>query len=161
MADNICSEDAFTAISFKDSNENFSAKAKPLPIVAGWTPCLTSCHALRSISAHITTVDVVPSLATRSWVEDALIIIFAAGCSTLADSKTVTPSLVTKVPPLSSTSSLSKPFGPSVERTAPASAIAACTFFRKASRPLVLSVDWRMVSSAIVLPTRLPTLKLL
>ena len=120
----------------------------------GCTPCRTNCHAFLSISAQITTVVVVPSLATRSWVDDALIIIFATGCSTFAVSRTVTPSFVTRVSPVSSTSNLSRPFGPSVERTAPANAMAACTFLRKASRPLVLSVDSRMVSSAIDSATR-------
>ena len=159
IADRICSSVASMASSSKALSAKSSAKAKPLAIVAGCTPWRTSCQAFRSISAQITTVDVVPSRATLSCVEEVLITIFATGCSTRAVSRTVTPSLVTNVLPSSSTNNLSRPFGPSVDLTAPASAIAACTFLRNASRPLVLSVDSRIVSSAIDLANSQPTLK--
>ncbi len=154
IADSICSVFALMANSSNADRAKFSANANPLAMIAGCTPCLTNCQAFLNISAQITTVVVVPSLATLSCVDEALIIILATGCSTLAVSSTVTPSLVTRVSPWSSTNNLSRPFGPRVERIAPARAIAAWTFLRNASRPLVLSVDSRMVSSAIDLATR-------
>ena len=98
------------------------------------------------------TVLVVPSLAILSWVEEVLIIILATGCSTLAVSRTVTPSLVTSVRPSSSISNLSKPFGPRVDLIASASAIAAWIFFCKASRPVERVVSLRIGASLMLRP---------
>ena len=58
-------------------------------------PDLTSSKAFCNISAIKITVVVVPSLAERSCELEDAISKFAVGCSTLAVSKTVTPSLVT------------------------------------------------------------------
>ena len=84
---------------------------------------------------------VVPSLAERSCDEEASINILAVGCSTLAVSRTVTPSLVTNADPSASTSILSRPLGPSVERIAPARDEAALTLFTNAVLPCILSVS--------------------
>ena len=76
-----------------------------------------------------------PSLAERSCELEDAISKFAVGCSTLAFSKTVTPSLVTLAFPSSSTSILSMPLGPSVDLTAFDKEIAAATLRTKAVRP--------------------------
>ena len=115
-------------------------------------PCKINCQAFCNNSPAKITVLVVPSLAILSWVDDALIIIFATGCSTLAVSRTVTPSFVTKVRPSSSISSLSNPFGPSVERIASDKAMAAWMFFCRASLPLERVVSLRIGASLIARP---------
>ena len=71
---------------------------------------------------------------TRRKLDDA-ISKFAVGCSTLAVSSTVTTSFVTVAFPDSSTSILSSPLGPRVERTAFDSDTAAATFRTKAVCP--------------------------
>ena len=92
------------------------------------------------------TAVVVPSLAALSWADDVETSNLAVGCSTLAVSRTVTPSLVTVASPSPSTSILSSPLGPRVERTAPDSATAAFTLFTKAERPCIRSVSSRATS---------------
>ncbi len=115
-------------------------------------PWTTSSQAFLSISDDKITVLVVPSLAILSCREEAPITILATGCSTLAVSSTVTPSFVTKVLPSSSISNLSRPLGPRVDLIAPASAMAACTFFFRASRPVERVVSLRISPSPIVSP---------
>ncbi len=66
IADSICSVLASIANSSSEDRANFSASAYPLAIIVGCTPCLTNCQAFLNISAQITTVVVVPSLATLS-----------------------------------------------------------------------------------------------
>ena len=129
-----------------------SAMRYPRTMVLGWTPCKTRCHAFRSSSAAMTTADVVPSRAARSWADEASMSMRATGCSTRAVSRTVTPSLVTKVRPSSSRSNLSRPFGPRVLRTAPDRAIAAAMFLRSATRPVVRSVSSSTGASAMAWP---------
>ena len=88
----------------------------------------------------------VPSLAALSCDDEASISSLAVGCSTFALSRTVTPSLVTKADPSPSTSILSSPFGPRVERIAPARDEAALTLFTRAVLPWILSVSSRATS---------------
>lgn len=91
---------------------------------------------------------VVPSLATRSCVILVSITSFAVGCSTLAVSRTVAPSLVIRTSPSWSMSILSIPFGPNVDLTAAATAKAALAFPTSAALPVTLSVSWRVRSSS-------------
>ena len=138
-----CDERATRSISAKASSR---AIWYPFMITEGCTPERTNSSAFCSISDVRMTVVVVPSRAARSWAEEVDIRSRAVGCSTLAVSSTVTPSLVTVVEPPSSTSILSSPRGPRVERTAPARATAASTLLTRAERPCRRSVSSKATS---------------
>src|SRR3989442_14206120 len=88
----------------------------------------------RSSPARMTAV-VVPSPHSWSWAFATSTIIFAAGCSTSTFLRIVTPSFEVVTYPIESTSNLSMPRGPSVERTASAIARAAAMLFFRAPRP--------------------------
>ena len=121
----------------------------PFMMIDGCTPERTSSSAFCNSSEVSMTVVVVPSRAALSWADEVEMSSLAVGCSTFAASRTVTPSLVTVAGPPSSTSILSRPRGPRVERTAPASAVAALTLFTNAERPCRRSVSSRATSCSV------------
>ena len=86
------------------------------------------------------TAEVVPSKQCCSWVLATSMIILAAGCSMSISFRMVAPSLVMTTSPIESTSILSMPLGPNVERTASATALAAAMLFDWAVRPRVRCV---------------------
>src|SRR5579871_3475265 len=88
----------------------------------------------RSSPVMMTAV-VVPSPHSWSWVLATSTSILAAGCSTSISLRIVTPSFVTTTSPMESTSILSSPRGPRVDRTASAIAFAAWMLFERAPRP--------------------------
>src|SRR3972149_973204 len=97
--------------------------------------CSTRSSAfLRSSPARITAA-VVPSPASSSWVFATSTSIFAAGCSMSISFRIVTPSFVMTTSPRLSTSILSLPRGPNVERTASATAFAAAMLLNCAPLP--------------------------
>src|SRR5581483_10423911 len=102
----------------------------------GWTSSMRSSAWRRSSPAR-TTLVVVPSPTSFSCVLATSMIIFAAGCATSISLRMVAPSLVMTTSPMLSTSILSMPFGPRVERTASATAFAARMLLLWALRPLV------------------------
>ena len=104
-------------------------------MIVGWMFCSMSSSARLSSSPASTTAVVVPSPHSWSWVFATSTSIFAAGCSTSISLRIVTPSLVTTTSPIESTSILSRPRGPSVERTESAIAFAAAMLFERAPRP--------------------------
>ena len=83
----------------------------------------------------MTTAVVVPSPTSASCVFAISTIIFAAGCSMSISFKMVTPSFVMVMSPIPSMSILSMPFGPSVDRTAAATACAPAKLLFWASSP--------------------------
>ncbi len=106
-------------------------------MIVGWMFCSMRASArFRSSPARMTAV-VVPSPASWSWVFATSTSIFAAGCSTSISLRIVTPSFVTTTSPIESTSILSSPRGPRVERTASAIAFAAAMLFERAPASLL------------------------
>ncbi len=91
----------------------------------------------RSAPATMTAV-VVPSPTKESCVLETSTIILAAGCSTSISLSMVTPSLVITISPSESTSILSIPLGPRLDRTALAMLFAASILFFMASLPVSL-----------------------
>ena len=85
----------------------------------------------------ITVTVVVPSPASTSCDFDRSTSILAVGCATSICFRMVAPSLVMTTSPMESTSILSMPLGPKVERTASATAFAAAMLLDCAVRPRV------------------------
>lgn len=110
-----------------------AANLYPDMIVVGCTLILINSFARRSNSAATTTTDVVPSPTSLScnWLNST--ITFAAGCSTSNYLRIVAPSLVIVTSPISSTSILSKPYGPNDVLTTFAIAITAVTLLVRTS----------------------------
>ena len=110
-----------------------------------------------SNSPAIITAVVVPSPTSSSCVFATSTNILAAGCSISISLRIVTPSFVTTISPIPSTSILSIPFGPNVVLTVSANTLPANMLFLCASLPKALDVpSGKMINGccccAILLP---------
>ena len=88
---------------------------------------INSFPLFKSSAANITT-EVVPSPTSLSWIWDSSTRTLAAGCVTSSYLRIVAPSLVIVTSPMSSTSILSSPYGPSEVLTIFESATTAMMF---------------------------------
>src|SRR5688572_6151060 len=104
-------------------------------MTVGWMFCSIRSSAFFSNSPARITAVVVPSPASSSWVFATSTSIFAAGCSMSISFRIVTPSFVMTTSPRLSTSILSMPLGPRVDRTASATAFAAAMLLNCAPLP--------------------------
>mmetsp|Transcript_61312 Transcript_61312/g.161125 ORF Transcript_61312/g.161125 Transcript_61312/m.161125 type:complete len:217 (-) Transcript_61312:17-667(-) len=130
---------------FRDS---FIAMRYPEMTVVGWMLFLTSSFARFSSSAAMITTEVVPSPTSVSCRFASSTRTLAAGCSTSSCCRMVAPSLVIVMSPMSSTSILSRPCGPSDDFRILARAMTAVTFCDRISPPLVRS-PWRDRPSSV------------
>ena len=131
---------ASTAMPSRISTALTAAILNPLVMTVGWTLALMSSSDCLSSSPARTTLVVVPSPHSVSWVLATSTTILAAGCWTSISFRMVTPSLVMTTSPMVLTSILSIPLGPRVDLTASATALAAEMLLNCASLSLLLSV---------------------
>ena len=96
---------------------SLSANLYPEITVVGWTLFFINWVALLSNSAANITTEVVPSPTSLSWIWAKSPKILAAGCSMDNNFKIVAPSFVITTSPVSSTSILSRPWGPKLDLT--------------------------------------------
>ena len=130
-----------------------AARRNPSQITVGWTFCSMRSSLRLSNSPERITAEVVPSKQCCSWVFATSMIILAAGCSMSISLRMVAPSLVMTTSPMESTSILSMPLGPRVERTASATALAAAMLLDWAVRPRVRCVpSFKMKMGACPFP---------
>mmetsp|Transcript_11266 Transcript_11266/g.39151 ORF Transcript_11266/g.39151 Transcript_11266/m.39151 type:complete len:400 (+) Transcript_11266:554-1753(+) len=120
-------------------HDSFMARRRPAMIDVGWILLRTRLLARLRISDATMTTEVVPSPTSWSWSSASSTRIFAAGCSTSSSLRIVAPSLVMVTSPMSSTSILSRPTGPSEDLTMLATASTAVTFCVLTSSPEVRS----------------------
>eukprot|EP01139_Manchomonas_bermudensis_P000603 Amastigsp_a664_855.p4 type:complete len:128 gc:universal Amastigsp_a664_855:1311-1694(+) len=97
---------------------------------------MSSLPRLSNSAARMTT-EVVPSPTSLSWSPASSTRTLPAGCLTSSAPRIVAPSFVTWTSPMSSTSILSSPVGPSDDRTTSATAHTASTFCERTSWPCV------------------------
>mmetsp|Transcript_69537 Transcript_69537/g.141362 ORF Transcript_69537/g.141362 Transcript_69537/m.141362 type:complete len:203 (-) Transcript_69537:136-744(-) len=117
----------------------------------GEIPSSTSVLSLVRISAASRTTDVVPSPTAVSWLMEMSTRVFAAGWAISRSFMIVAPSLLIVVLPPVATS-LSIPRGPSVVRTASATAWQALMLLTSWGVPCEVSVP----SRRIIIPGRIP-----
>ena len=100
-----------------------------------WMFLLSNSSAFSSRAPPNTTDEVVPSPTSLSTVFEISTIIFAAGCCTSISLSIVAPSFVIVTSPRESTSILSRPRGPRLDRTNSDTSFAAVMLFCCASLP--------------------------
>ena len=118
--------------------DSLRARRYPDMTEVAWILFLMSSFPLLSNSAARITTEVVPSPTSRSWIWESSTRTFAAGCVTSNYLRIVAPSLVIVTSPISSTSILSSPWGPSEVLTIFESASTAIIFCVRTSCPCSL-----------------------